>query len=106
MAIESIGAVPQAGLAASLRNVGLQQEDYLNVLHTQLSFQDPLKPLDNQEFITQIAQFTCLDLNRQYNEKADTLLKFESANQAIGLIGRKVSANTQGGLHVGRATTI
>lgn len=105
MAIDSIGAV-STGSAASLKNAGLDQEDFLKVLLTQLSFQDPLKPMDNQEFIAQMAQFSSLELNRQYNEKADTLLAFQSATQAIGLIGKTVEVRTASGSEVGSVTTV
>ena len=106
MAIESIGSIPQQGAAASLRNAGLDQEDFLKVLLTQLSFQDPLKPMDNQEFIAQMAQFSSLELNRQYNEKADVLLAFKSSTQAIGLIGKNVEVRTGTGSEIGNVTTV
>src|SRR5688572_24054510 len=84
MAIESIGAIVDN--PAAIRNAGLGQEDFLKVLLTQLSFQDPLKPLDNQEFIAQMAQFTNLELTRQQNDRVESLLTIQSATQAIGLI--------------------
>ncbi|WHZ21676.1 MAG: Flagellar basal-body rod modification protein FlgD [Nitrospira sp.] len=39
----------------------LGQSDFLKLLVTQLQNQDPLKPVDNQEFIAQTAQFSQLD---------------------------------------------
>lgn len=105
MAVESIGTVATT-TADSIRNAGLGQEDFLKILLTQLSFQDPLKPLDNQEFIAQIAQFSGLELNRQVNEKTDTLLTFQSATQAIGLIGKTVEVSTSTGSEIGSVTTV
>ena len=43
----------------------LTLQDFLQVLTTQLTYQDPLKPLDNQEFMAQIAQFTTLQQTQQ-----------------------------------------
>ena len=88
MAVESIGGV--ASRSTALQNAGLGQEDFLKILLTQLSFQDPLKPMDNQEFIAQMAQFTNLELTRQQGDRTDTLLTIQSATQAIGLINKTV----------------
>jgi len=104
MAIESIGAVVND--SAALRTAGLGQEDFLKVLLAQFQFQDPLKPLDNQEFIAQIAQFTNLELTRQQGDRADSLLTIQSATQAIGLIGKNVEVRTANGSEIGSVTTI
>ncbi len=105
MAIESIGAVV-GNTPASLRATGIGQEDFLKILLTQLSFQDPLKPMDNQEFIAQMAQFTSLEQTRELNDKTDALLSIQSATQSIGLIGRTVEVGTDSGTTVGTVTTI
>ena len=39
----------------------LGQNDFLKLLVTQLQNQDPLKPIDNQDFIAQTAQFSQLN---------------------------------------------
>lgn len=96
MPVESIGGVVQGNGVATDR-LGLSQEDFLQVLLAQLSFQDPLDPLDNKDFIAQLAQFTSLEQDRQANEKLDTLLFFESAGQAISLLGRTVQVQTDTG---------
>ncbi|MBI3900274.1 MAG: flagellar hook capping protein [Gammaproteobacteria bacterium] len=104
MAVESIGTVTDS--SKSLQQAGLGQEDFLKVLLTQLSFQDPLKPMDNQEFIAQMAQFTNLELTRQQNDNVNSLLTIQSATQAIGLIGKTVEVQTSTGSQVGSVTTI
>jgi len=107
MAVDSVGAVAQQSSTANLRNAGVSQEDFLKILLAQLSFQDPLKPIDNQEFIAQLAQFSGLEQTREFNDKTDTLLAFQSANQAIALIGKTVQVNTSDGAQiVGTVTTV
>lgn len=107
MAVNLIGGVTSPGTSnLSLQASGIGQEDFFRILVTQLSFQDPLKPIDNQEFIAQLAQFTSLDQTRQVNERIDTLLTIQSVSQSIGLIGRTVEVTTPGGQVVGSVTTL
>lgn len=89
--IESIGATEASGTAQQT----LGQEDLFKIMLTQLSYQDPLKPMDNQEFIAQLAQFTALEQTRQLNEKIDNLLRSQSADQAINLIGRNIQVGLE-----------
>jgi flagellar basal-body rod modification protein FlgD len=109
--IDSIGAgdsqqAAQADALASQSSLG--QEEFLEILLTQLTFQDPLKPLDNQEFIAQMAQFTNLEQTRQLSENTDILLTVQSATQAIGLIGKTVTvaSDSEIGSQTGRVSTI
>lgn len=103
MAVEGIGAVLDT--SASTSRVGLQQEDFLKVLLTQLSYQDPLKPLDNQEYIAQLAQFSGLEQTRQVNDRMASLLSLQSVDQALSLLGKQVEVTTDTGSVVGQVTT-
>jgi flagellar basal-body rod modification protein FlgD len=105
MAIDAIGAV-QSETSEIPRNAGIAQEDFLRILLTQLRFQDPLKPVDNQEFVAQLAQFSALEINRQQSEKIDTLLTIQSANQAVELIGKSVELRTGQGSTVGNVIAV
>jgi len=103
MAIDAIGLAAQQD--ALPRNAIVDQESFLRILLTQLRFQDPLKPMDNQQFIAQLAQFSALELNRQQTEKMDSLLQFGAGGQAIGLLGQQVEVRgTQSG--VGEVTAV
>lgn len=105
MEIESIGTV-LTGQVAGTQQLGLGQDDFLQILLAQLSFQDPLEPIDNQEFIAQLAQFSTLELDRQGNDKLDGLLTLNSSTQAVDLIGRTVDVSTGSGTETGTVTTI
>lgn len=105
MAVDAIGGV--AGSSAnSLQQTGIGQDDFLKILLTQLQFQDPLKPMDNQAFIAQMAQFTTLEQTRQLNDQIGALLTMQSANQSVGLIGKTVEVNTASGSQVGTVGTV
>jgi flagellar basal-body rod modification protein FlgD len=105
MAVQSIGAAASSS-AAALQQTGLTQQDFLKVLLTQLQFQDPLKPMDNEQFMAQMAQFSALALQQQQNDKTDSLLTLQSASQTIGLIGKSVQVNTATGSQVGTVSSI
>jgi flagellar basal-body rod modification protein FlgD len=92
MAIDSIGP----GTSAVQGN-SMGMEDFLKVLLTQLTFQDPLKPMDNQEFMAQMAQFTSLEQTQQLNEKMGLLVANQAALQSVGLIGRSVDVTLASG---------
>lgn len=102
MAIESIGQTA----TASPSQTALGQDDFLKILTTQLNFQDPLKPLDNQQFLAQMAQFASLEQSRTINTNIETMLTIQAASQSIGLIGRTVEVATDGGSAVGSVTSL
>lgn len=103
MEIESIG---NAQNNTALQRAGIDQEDFLQVLLAQLSYQDPLEPVDNSEFISQFAQLTTLTQTQSSNDKLDSLLTIQSVNQAVELIGKTVEISTSGAAAVGQVTTV
>lgn len=85
----------------------LGQEDFLELMVAQLENQDPTKPMDNFEFLSQIAQFGTVDgiqgIQQSFAELSATL----SANQtlqAASLVGSKVVTETNIGV-LGDAAT-
>ncbi len=104
MAVSSIGQVLADGQSSQAASIG--QEDFLKILTTQLNYQDPLKPMDNQEFLAQMAQFASLEQSRQIGESVQNLLSVQAATQSVGLIGRTVDVNTANGSQIGTVTSL
>lgn len=102
--MSSIGAV--GATSTSLSSSSINMQDFLNILLTQLTYQDPLKPMDNQEFMAQLAQFTTLGQTQDLNGKIDSLLSTQASMQAIGLIGKLVTFNTGQGTANGQVTAL
>jgi flagellar basal-body rod modification protein FlgD len=103
----AVSAIDSAALAQTTKTAGLSMDDLLKLLMTELSYQDPLKPVDNKDFLTQMAQFTSLDTTRQLNDNIQKLLTSQALNQSVGLLGKTVDANTDAnGLISGQVTAL
>lgn len=89
-------------IAASPINI----QDFLRILVAQLNNQDPLKPLDNEQFVSQLAQFTSLQQTQNLNDKMANLLTIQGAMQSVGLLGRTVDVNGDSGQVTGKVTAL
>jgi len=87
-------------------NSTISLQDFMQVLMTQLTYQDPLKPMDNQEFLAQIAQFTTLQQSQQINTNVQSLLSNQAVQQSVGLIGHVVNITTTSGPQTGTVSSI
>lgn len=105
MAVDAIGGAV-GNTASNVQQATLGQDDFLKILLTQLQFQDPLKPMDNQQFIAQMAQFTTLEQTKEINDQMGAILSMQSTNQSVGLIGKTVEVNTSSGSQVGVVGTV
>ncbi len=73
----------------------LGKDTFLKLLVTQLQYQDPLSPMDNMEFTSQLAQFSSLEQLTDmgsYMEKLNKLQGSINNIQALSFIGKQVSA--------------
>src|SRR5215203_4852830 len=96
MAVDAIGVVAN-NTTELARNSAIGQADFLRLLLAQLRTQDPLEPVDNQQFVAQLAQFSALEINRQQSERVDNLLTVQAVSQSLGLIGKTIELRTAQG---------
>lgn len=86
----------------------LDIDDFIKILVTQITHQDPTKPMEDREFIAQMAQFSSLDqmmnmsttmgsLNQEFSKLANTF----SAGQAFSLLGQEVTIIDGGNIVTG-----
>ncbi|MDD4364294.1 MAG: flagellar hook capping FlgD N-terminal domain-containing protein [Synergistales bacterium] len=75
----------------------LGKDDFLQLLITQLTHQDPMDPLKNEAFIAQMAQFSSLEQMTNISKGIENLQQFQMIG-AVGLIGKEVTAYDEAGL--------
>lgn len=73
------------------QEMGVSQADYLKLFMQELSYQDPLKPVDNKEFMAQMAQISSLQEAQQTNQALAELKHGMSDNNGLMLLGKKVT---------------
>lgn len=69
----------------------LGENDFLKLLVTQMTSQDPLNPTKDTDFIAQMAQFTSLQQTKTMEADLAGMRGDQQLSQANGLIGRVVS---------------
>jgi len=69
---------------------GLGKNSFLQLLITQMRYQDPLEPVKDTEYIAQLAQFNSLEQMQNLNDKFDSMLRWSQMTQASSLIGKKI----------------
>jgi flagellar basal-body rod modification protein FlgD len=95
MAIQAVSQTATQGVGGAIGK-SMGRDDFLKLLIAQLQNQDPLKPLDNQEFAAQLATFNSLDQLIGINQKLDSLAQQQQLVGQLGaasLIGKEIVAD-------------
>ncbi len=111
MATTSVGAAggsQTTGGSQGTKNAGLGsrlQDQFMQILLTQLRYQDPMAPMQEKDFFGQMAQFTAATEMGNLNTKMDLVLASMGQSQAsqnllaaARLIGNAFSAQTENGI--------
>ncbi|WP_417584439.1 flagellar hook assembly protein FlgD [Pelagibacterium sp.] len=90
------GTSSSSGLGNSRKTIADNFDTFLQLLTTQLKNQNPLEPLDTNQFTQQLVQFTSVEQQLKTNEFLETMMQSSqnSTNaQAVGYVGKTVSAS-------------
>ena len=100
MEINALSALSQLGESNDSKSVtdkGIADDfdTFLTLLTTQLQNQDPLEPLDTNQFTAQLVQFAGVEQSIKTNDNLEKLAALSSANtvtSAVSFIGKAVTA--------------
>ena len=88
-AINSFGVQPPEKLErVPMKTLG--QDEFLQLLVTQMRNQDPMKPMSDTEFIAQMAQFSNLEQTKEMSGDIKELRQSNAFAQGTALMGRHV----------------
>lgn len=100
MAINQVGSqgtgaesATSGNAAQSRAKLASDMNNFLSMLTTQLKNQDPLSPMDSNEFTSQLVQFASVEQQISANQNLEDLLTVTKYNQAglvLGYVGRSV----------------
>lgn len=97
----STSADSPTSASSSTKKTSLGQEQFLKLMTTQLTHQDPTKPMQNGEFLSQMAQFGTVsgiqELQQLFKDFSGSISS-DQALQAASLVGRTVSTASDNGL--------
>lgn len=92
--------------AVTPKKSGVGKDDFLKLLVTQLRFQDPMNPMEDKEFIAQMAQFNSLEEMQNLNKNLAAQNEFAQLTQASSLIGKTVAIKTDAEHFAGTITEV
>jgi flagellar basal-body rod modification protein FlgD len=97
---------PSAQTRTATDAFGLGFEDLLKIVLTQLTYQDPLKPMENFEFVSQLAQFSQIQQTQEMSDSLRTLVTAQASSQAASLLGKTVDITNGQSTLSGNVTAI
>lgn len=71
----------------------LTQSDFLNLLVTQLQYQDPTNPMSDTDFAAQMAQFSSLSAINNLSTSMGSFAEFTQMSTGASLIGATVTTS-------------
>lgn len=96
MAVAAVSAGSTSALSGTRQSIAQNFDTFLSLLTTQLKHQNPLDPLDTNQFTQQLVQFTGVEQQLKTNEFLEAMmLSTQNANnsEAVGYVGKVVTAS-------------
>jgi flagellar basal-body rod modification protein FlgD len=107
MSVEAIGSNLSTTNPSALPNAGINEQDFIQLFVSELQFQDPMEPLDNSQFLTQLAQFVGIEQQSEEVTGINNLATLDSSDQTVALLSHTVQvSNADGSTSTGKVTGI
>ncbi|RDI99313.1 flagellar hook capping protein [Dyella solisilvae] len=97
MSVDAIGSQLNTTDPSTMPNSGVNEQDFIKLFVSELQFQDPMQPLDNSQFLTQLAQFVGIEQQSEEVTGINNLLSLNSSYQSLGLLSHSVQVTNQDG---------
>lgn len=82
--------------ASGTSNTAMQMDDFLQLLTSQISNQDPLEPMKDTEFISQMANIASLEQMQQFTEGFEMFASSQKDMVAQAYLGKMVNISEDG----------
>ncbi len=92
---DALGATQQ--ISTTTPQTALAQEDFFEIMISELTNQDPLEPMDNQQFLNQLVQMQTLQATTKLSEGIESMLLGQQIASAGSLIGRQITGEDSDG---------
>ena len=100
MAVSGVSGTSTSQMASSRSTIADNFDTFLSILTTQLKNQNPLDPLDTNQFTQQLVQFTGVEQQLKTNEFLETLMlsgQNTAKSDAVSYIGKEVTSSGKTG---------
>lgn len=82
--------------SSSTNRTTAASDDFLKLLTTQLRYQNPLDPVNDSQFVSQLSQISTVEGIQKMNSSFSELLLMQGLSQGASLIGKKISYDSDG----------
>ncbi len=108
MAVDAVAGVNTGGGASYKSSIAsLDKDVFLRLLITELRNQDPLRPMEDKDFIAQLAQFSSLEQVQKMVAGFTELTKHQAVAKAFAMIGKSIEfTDSQEGQCTGKVTGV
>ena len=97
MSVDAIGTLLNSSDSPINASSEINEQDFIKLFVSELQFQDPMQPLDNSQFLTQLAQFVSIEQQSEEVSGINNLLTLGSQGQPLALLAHNVQiANADG----------
>jgi flagellar basal-body rod modification protein FlgD len=91
MSVDAIGSVLQTQDPSLPANSNINEQDFIQLFVSELQFQDPMQPIDNGQFLTELAQFVGIEEQQQTVQGVNNLLTLDGTDSALGLLNHTIT---------------
>lgn len=104
-----IQGISGQGVSSTSKSNIIGKDDFLKLLVTQLKHQDPLKPMEDKEFIAQMAQFSALEQMQNMSTSFNKMVAMNLMGTIVEGYDKQMDENVVGivtSIKIGKETMV